>query len=76
MNDHGSQQKVVDKNVDFASKVIPGTRGQLKKRKSRLILEQTLTSEPLITTVGDHYPDHVPKNSSNIEIGQVSQQCS
>ena len=75
MNDHVSQQKVVDKNVDFASKVIPGSRGQLKKRKSRLILEQSLTSEPLITIAGDHYQDHVPKNTTNIEIGQVSHPC-
>ena len=43
--------KVVDKNVDFASKVIPGSKGQLKKRKSRLILEQSI--EPLIIVAAD-----------------------
>ena len=43
--------KVVDKNVDFASKVIPGSKGQLKKRKSRLILEPSI--EPLIIVAAD-----------------------
>ena len=56
-NNHGIIQlhpKVVDKNVDFASKVIPGSKGQLRKRKSRLILEPiNAKSEPLIIVAAD-----------------------
>ena len=57
--------KVVDKNVDFASKVIPGSKGQLRKRKSRLILEHQINSksEPLIIVAGDADQPENPKET-------------